>query len=89
MMELYLLNLFFPLIQNTLFSKNNSDIINFSFWTDLLLMTIHIYCTGNISHPDLTKFQKVLYHNGLLLLRILLQVTPMNVLFITTITYLP
>src|ERR1051326_6306366 len=41
MMVLSLLNLFFPLIPNTPFSKNNLDITNYSFLTNLLHMIIH------------------------------------------------
>jgi len=88
MMELSFLNLLFHPIQNILSSKNNLDITNYSFLTNLQHMIIHAYYIGIIFLPDLINSLKALYLNGLLPLRTLLQAILTNVLYMTTLIYL-
>src|SRR6185312_2750661 len=85
--EQYLLNLYYLRILNILPSKNKLDIIIFYFSINSPPLTTHVCLTGNIFHPDLTKFQKAKFPCGLPFWKTKQQAMHMNVLFTHTSIY--
>src|SRR6185437_15839007 len=60
----FLLNLYYLHILNILLSKNKLDIIIIYFSINSPSLTIPVCLIGNISYPNLTKFQKAKFSCG-------------------------